>query len=533
MTSMTTEEFYNTRTGQVEQKRVNGNGRNNNHHYYNNGAGNPAAYNEEEEDSRSMSSMSMLFRKARGDRYVEPKQSSDYANYQFDDDATIDSLSDVFGKKQSYFEAIDKSKGDDALAGIIEDVTDLHENGQNDQIDNIEPEAFVQSIDADNIADISNQHDNEEQPEIDAEKAVDVDLEARSTTNSTSGGSVSAVVDSTGSVSSSCRNRKEKRRRGTSTKLMCFFSFSFVALVVIAAVVFFYFYYEKNGTNSVKNGNVSERIIVPTLAPLPPGHTLGLPTTFAPTDLSTFDTYEPTDFPASSSTQVSAKDPTRTPTVAPTPTMAPTVDYIGNLMEYLQDNQVYFEVDPLSPDYMAIQWLADEAQIRTGDDGISSAYGNGLDLNKKLIQRFALLTMDFALMRKEAPYATKMVRNKLAQNALKAQYTAFELETYARSNTIAVKYLDECQWVGVICASVGPMAGEVVEINFSHSGLKGTIPPEIKLLKNLKKLSLAGNEIHGSIPDSLYSIRGLEEVYMYQNQLTGTISPSIRNWWNM
>ena len=213
--------------------------------------------------------------------------------------------------------------------------------------------------------------------------------------------------------------------------------------------------------------------------------------------------------------------------------MASTVNYVDNLMEYLQDNQVYFERDPLSPDYMAVQWLADEAQIRTGDDGISSAYGNGLELNKKLIQRFALLTLDFSLMRKEAPYATKMVRNKLAHTALKAQYTELELETYARSNTIAVKYLDECRWVGITCASVGPMAGQVVEINFSHSGLTGTIPPEIKLLKNLKKLSLAGNEVHGSIPDSFYNIKSLEEVYMYQNQLTGTISPSIRNLWNM
>jgi len=219
------------------------------------------------------------------------------------------------------------------------------------------------------------------------------------------------------------------------------------------------------------------------------------------------------------------------------------MDYIEPLMEFLQDNQVYFERNPVSPDFMAVQWLAEEAQFKP-TEGVSSAYGNGLELSKKLIQRFALLTLDFALLRPNATDTEdvapstpstpkKQLRDGLASNALHADYTAFELAHYARSNTIAVKGIDECLWEGVTCADVGQRAGEIEEINFSHSGMSGTIPPEIKLLKNLKKLDLAANKIHGPIPEELYSIRGLQEVYLFHNHLTGSLSPSIGNWNNI
>ena len=218
--------------------------------------------------------------------------------------------------------------------------------------------------------------------------------------------------------------------------------------------------------------------------------------------------------------------------------MKPTENYIDPLIEFLQDNQVYFEKDPMSPNFMAVQWLADEAQIRN-TEGISSAYGNGLELNDKLIQRFAVLTLDYALNRPMYVHvptteinpdnvdsvATKQVRD--------VNNNAADFDHYAKSNTIGVKEADECNWEGVICAEVGPTAGQVEEIRFAYSGLTGTIPPETKLLQNMKILDIAGNELHGSIPESLYSIKELKELYLYQNQLTGTISNQITNWYNM
>lgn len=226
--------------------------------------------------------------------------------------------------------------------------------------------------------------------------------------------------------------------------------------------------------------------------------------------------------------------PVASPTVSRTnyPTESPTKDYINPLMEFLQDNQVFFERDPLSPDFMAVQWLADEAQFRS-TNGVSSPYGNGLEFTEKTIQRFALLTLDYSLSRPNATVAAalKLKRQNLAQSAM--DYSASDYETFERRHTIAKKEIDECSWEGVICASVGSKAGQVEEIDFSYSGLTGTIPPEIKLLQNLKKLDLAGNELHGSIPSSLYNIRELEELYLYKNHLTGTISNDITNWWNM
>ena len=224
--------------------------------------------------------------------------------------------------------------------------------------------------------------------------------------------------------------------------------------------------------------------------------------------------------------------------------MEPTQNYIDPLMDFLQVNQIYFDKDPLSPAFMAVQWLADEAQIRrTAIDAVSSAYGNGLELNEKLIQRFALLTLDFALLRPNATAAAslKMERNsfainannRIAQTSINIDYSAHDINTYRRTGTIAVKGADECFWEGIVCASVGSRSGKIEEINFSYSGLSGTIPPEIKLLRSIKKLDLAGNELRGSIPDDLYYVRGLEEVYLHHNHLTGPLSNSIGNWWNL
>jgi hypothetical protein len=541
MTSATVEEVYNARNNTVEQRKV-GNSRGSNNNNNSNGASPPPAH-DYDDDSRSMSSMSMLFRNARGGRHEDSKP-SDYANYQFDDDATVDSLSDVFGKKTSVaskaanFGKEDKAPktsmlgpradsdrdvdtDDDTLAEIIGGAANLHDQKENEEIANIQPiePDHIAEIAPTKLADISDLHVLE-QPEKDEEKGfLGEDDAVNTTADATIVADLAEVASSTSSSNSSSQ-RKKKSKKGMSNKKMCCWIFGFVALVAIVAVVFFQVYYKKRrGSKGDSNNSAPTNISVPTMptqSPTKYGDTAAPTITFRPTD---------------------------SPTLPPTqkPTQEPTVNYIDPLMEFLQDNQVYFERDPLSPDYMAVQWLADEAQVRR-TDGVSSAYGNGLELTDKLIQRFALLTLEFALLRPNATSTTdnadsrnKQTRklNNLASNALMADFSAFEYETYARSNTIAVKEVDECQWEGVTCASVGSMAGQIENINFTHSGLTGTIPPEIMLLQSLKRLDLAGNNLYGSIPEALYKIKGLEELYLYQNRLTGTISNSIENWWNM
>jgi len=540
MTSATIEEVYNARNNTVEQRKV-GNSRGSSND--NNGVSPPPVH-DHDDDSRSMSSMSMLFRDARGGRQEDSKP-SDYANYQFDDDATVDSLSDVFGKKTSVASKAakfgdqaktpktsmlgpragsdrDVDTKDDTLAEIISSTVNLHDEKENDEISNIQPiePDHIAGIAPTTMAGISDLRDLEK-PEKDEEEGFLDENDALNITADTSSMGDQAELASSTSSSNSSSRRKKKSKKGMSNKKMYFWILGFVVLVAIAAVVYFQVYYKKRRGSKADSSNISAptNMIVPTMP------------TQSPTKYG--ETHAPT----------TSLRPTNSPTLPPTltPTQEPTINYIDPLMEFLQDNQVYFERDSLSPDYMAVQWLADEAQIRR-TDGVSSAYGNGLELTDKLIQRFALLTLDFALLRPNttstadsAPSVNTQNRNPndLANNALMADISTFEYETYARSNTIALKEVDECLWEGITCASIGAQYGQVEEINFTHAGLSGTIPPEINLLKSVKRLDLAGNNLYGSIPEALYKIKELEELYLYKNRLTGTISNSIGNWWNM
>ena len=482
LTSGTTEEVYNARTGMIERKTVSRSGRSNEHHYYSHLAGNPAAYKEEDEDDRSMSSMFMLFRNARGGRYTDPAESTNYANYQMDDDVTIDSFSSIFGLMKYPSKAAPKTntlsdmENDDVLAGIIGDVSNLHDTDIFDDLDSIEPDHDVSPTANCSLSDFSDLHDLEEQLERNPKKLDEMSMEAKSTSSGSKTDDVYSL-DST-STSSSLRS---KNKRGRKNKIMCIIIFAFVVLSVISVIVFA----EVNKKRERINGTHDNKRDSPMQAPLPPGQTYQPTITVSPT-----------------------KSPTRF--TSQKPTNGSTVNFIDPIMNFLQENQIFFDRDPLSPDFMAVQWLADEAQIRIGDDEMSSVFGNGLEFSSKLIQRFALLTLDFALMRPDTTNTG-----------------------HSRSNTIAVKYQDECQWTGVHCAEVGPLAGEVLQIDFSHAGLTGTIPNDVKLFKNLKKLHLAGNNIMGTIPTALFEIKSLQHLYLYQNRLTGTIPNNIGNMWNM
>ena len=60
------------------------------------------------------------------------------------------------------------------------------------------------------------------------------------------------------------------------------------------------------------------------------------------------------------------------------------------------------------------------------------------------------------------------------------------------------------------------------EINFAQGfSLEGNLPPQIRLLENLKVLSLQGNRLSGSLPFQLVSLSSLEHVRMDNNLLTG------------
>ena len=74
-------------------------------------------------------------------------------------------------------------------------------------------------------------------------------------------------------------------------------------------------------------------------------------------------------------------------------------------------------------------------------------------------------------------------------------------------------------WHGVTVDTNGHVSG----ISLSENGLRGTIPPEIGDLTNLKWLFLNGNQLSGTIPERITMLNNLEDLWLGENQLKGPI----------
>uniref|UniRef100_A0A0D9X8E9 non-specific serine/threonine protein kinase n=1 Tax=Leersia perrieri TaxID=77586 RepID=A0A0D9X8E9_9ORYZ len=82
-----------------------------------------------------------------------------------------------------------------------------------------------------------------------------------------------------------------------------------------------------------------------------------------------------------------------------------------------------------------------------------------------------------------------------------------------------------CTWKGVGCDEMS----NLVSLNLSHSGLSGSLGPQIGLLKHLKVLDLTGNGISGPMPISIGNCTKLEELLLLQNRLSGSLPDTLSN----
>ena len=79
------------------------------------------------------------------------------------------------------------------------------------------------------------------------------------------------------------------------------------------------------------------------------------------------------------------------------------------------------------------------------------------------------------------------------------------------------------QWHGV---TVNP-SGRVAELHLTDNRLRGTLPPELGSLTELRGLALWENELTGSIPPELGSLTELRDLILWENELTGSIPPEL------
>jgi hypothetical protein len=160
--------------------------------------------------------------------------------------------------------------------------------------------------------------------------------------------------------------------------------------------------------------------------------------------------------------------------------------------------------DPTSSMNLALQFLLEQDDVILFDN--------------KLVQRFALLSLDYALSpRVQDDGSTEMVDTN--------NINTVETRT---SLSWSIANVDECSWDGVVCD------GDVVtKLLFGGRNLKGEIPSQISMLSGLKHLDMANNMLSGSLPEELYDLKMLEAIYLYKNELSGSLTDSIGRLYNL
>ena len=137
--------------------------------------------------------------------------------------------------------------------------------------------------------------------------------------------------------------------------------------------------------------------------------------------------------------------------------------------------------------------------------------------------------------------------------SLSAFYTAMDGDNWIRNDNWDISRVpteeELATWVGVN-VSEGFLSGLVMGTNNlrgtlppdlenlgnlrtlileSNEGLTGLIPPELGNLEQLQTLLLTGNSLSGSIPPELGSLEQLQELWLQRNSLSGSIPPELGN----
>jgi hypothetical protein len=320
------------------------------------------------------------------------------------------------------------------------------------------------------------------------------------------------------------KEQVEPESKGSPTKrTMCILlALIFVVVAVVVPVVVIF-------TGKDDEVGISRSIIAPTeptsptqpsSSPVEPS-TPTVPTAPAEPTQPTAPVISPTNPPTTAPTTVPTAVPTTSsptpvpttssPTPAPTtssPTPAPTVDRVAPLVNFLADQTgSTISEDPATAENLALQFLLlEEDEVIVFDE--------------KLVQRFALLALDYALSPRE-PVARRVLQGDGSTGMTDPDNTRRAVETRTVLSWSLAK-VDECSWDGVVCEG-----GVVTKLLFGGRNLEGEIPPHISMLSGLKHLDMANNKISGPLPEELYDLTMLEAIYLYKNELSGSLTNSI------
>lgn len=228
----------------------------------------------------------------------------------------------------------------------------------------------------------------------------------------------------------------------------------------------------------------------------------------------------PTDAPSVSPSGAPTDAPSVSPTDFPstTPTESPATSFSMHLREYMYETFGVSFDNPAgtggqSPAQWAVDWLNSEAQ---------QADGRKMAMSPRIAQRFALLALEFSALNLATGSAVD--DDELVQKS-----SGLGVREADRSNAFTTWnsqfFLDECTWTGVECNKENYVTG----VRWAYREYTGSIPSELRILKNLTHLDLSNNYLQGPIPEELYYLTNLEKLYLFKNFLTGTLSTRIGN----
>jgi len=80
-----------------------------------------------------------------------------------------------------------------------------------------------------------------------------------------------------------------------------------------------------------------------------------------------------------------------------------------------------------------------------------------------------------------------------------------------------------CNWHGVTCED----NDEIIELVLKENNLIGTIPSEIGMLTNLRRLILSNNKFSSNIPSQIGQLSNLADLHLYMNKISFTIPSQI------
>ena len=140
-------------------------------------------------------------------------------------------------------------------------------------------------------------------------------------------------------------------------------------------------------------------------------------------------------------------------------------------------------------------------------------------------EREGIITVKDKNSDKQQIITVKQTATDLEREALIALYKATNGDNWTHNdNWCSDKPVSE--WYG-ISAHTNPT--RIMTIDLMNNNLSGTLPDEIKNLKNLITLSLPNNHLIGKIPESICELTSLNTLSLDHNSLTGEIPENIGN----